>query len=569
MCPCGNPVEHTCITCGDSLCSNCKDAHLQRNDARNHSVVKYVNKPPGLVRFKICLDHEDNECTYWCQTCAKEVCAKCVLVFHYGHECDEFKNILQEKRRILKTELENLERTLKEWQQLMVDAKKATTNFRNEVEEIAKELEETANDFHKAVNEILENNKKYLRDIEASYLSILHEQEKKVSDGLEKVKQEIKDCEDTLRDGDIKSLLENESEQESKIDILIDISPATPPVFTPSQIKMKSLAEMFGKLTATKPMIATEGNATTCSQSSYDMLQESQTMLEQFSASPGHVRQLMTIPSEESKFNVTKGYLYRDLVCVGSGLAWMHAGLKTRNLQLVDTHGIVKDTIETEFNFGKIAISPKGAVLLTDSSNNSIKSISRVKKRFTTGTQWEAKKLFNTQWAPSGLCCLQSGSIAVTFKSEGRVFIYSSTGNIRQRLDKEMFRHPDVIGQSKINSNLFIIDKKDQGSPAAGKVLSLNENYKRRYEYVGNDGNEESFFPCDLCTDDNDHVLVIDDGNHEVLILDNEGQFVKFLLTKEQGLDRPVVIDVDNEKNAWVGHYGHPPGCVKIMKYLQ
>ena len=150
---------------------------------------------------------------------------------------------------------------LKEWQDLLIVARKVTSDFIGQVDWMEKELEERAKEFHHRVEEIKENYKKQLQEIKTSNLAILHEQEKMVSDGLEKVNQEAKECEDQLRSSDIESLLEYEGAKGGKKDILPTILHVTPSVLFPSQIDAKALTEMFGQLTVTKSNQGGEGHS--------------------------------------------------------------------------------------------------------------------------------------------------------------------------------------------------------------------------------------------------------------------------------------------------------------------
>ena len=130
-CGCGNPIVYNCNTCGEKLCSNCKETHVQNSDTRHHSVVEYTKKlMPGYISNPICHDHDGQECIYWCQPCGKVACVGCVTSSHIGHRFVKLETVLEEKRTSLQKELENLESNdLKEWQGLMTEAGKTTTDF--------------------------------------------------------------------------------------------------------------------------------------------------------------------------------------------------------------------------------------------------------------------------------------------------------------------------------------------------------------------------------------------------------------------------------------------------------
>ena len=507
-CGCGNPTEYNCNTCGEKLCTKCKEAHLQNNDTKHHSIIEYGKKlMPGSLSSPPCNDHNGKECVCWCQTCGKAACMDCVTKSHQDHRFTDLETVLQEKRTSLQKELNNLESNkLKEWQGLLMEAKNVTSDFLDRVNGIDKELDKRAKEFHKRVEEILEIHKKQLNEIKTSILAILHEQEKRVSEGLEKVKHEIKDCEDRLRSSKMESLLKHEGDKSDKKDhILPTISCATRPVFNTGHVDTKSLTEMFGQM-----------------------------------------YQLISKPSVQSKFKTERGF--PSITCTGPGQAWVQMK-EERKLQLMDVNGSVKDTINTNFDFYNMVLSPQGDILLTDTSNNCIKLISTNKK---------VQTLCKLQWKPCGLCCLHSGDIAVTFFEEGRVVIYSMSGKVIKELDKELFRHPYRVAQNKVNNDLYISD------PGAHKVLALDKDYRVRYEYTGQ-GDGGYFIPRGLCTDNTGHVIITDHGNNTVHILDKDGQFLQYLLTREQGLRGPWSIDVDSEGNAWVGDFHG----VNVVKYLQ
>ena len=193
-CHCGNPTEHFCNTCGENLCSNCKETHLQDDNTRQHSIVEYTKKlMPGQASNPLCPHHSGQVYTKWCKTCKIAACMDCIASSHIGHRFVKLETVLQEKRASLQKELESLESTdLKKWKNLTTEARKATTDFLDQVKYIEKELEVTAKKCHKKVDEILENNKTQLKELTASSITALREQEKRVSDGLDKVKQESK-----------------------------------------------------------------------------------------------------------------------------------------------------------------------------------------------------------------------------------------------------------------------------------------------------------------------------------------------------------------------------------------
>ena len=141
-CGCENPAIYTCNTCGLKLCASCKKIHLENNDTRHHSIVDYANiLTPGCLSSLFCHAHDEKECICWCQTCKKASCIDCVTTTHHGHAFTKLENILQDKRTTMQNELENLDLNVKrEWQDLLTEARKATSDFLSQANGIEKQV---------------------------------------------------------------------------------------------------------------------------------------------------------------------------------------------------------------------------------------------------------------------------------------------------------------------------------------------------------------------------------------------------------------------------------------------
>ena len=544
-CRCGDPVEHFCKNCSNKLCSNCKVKHLENEETKHHEVVSYVEKPIVIQMARLlCSKHVDKECIYWCEKCIYPACMICVTSTHKGHDLTDIEIIIKEKIKTAQNKLQKLESNSLEWGSHLEGATKITSEYDNQVETIKNKLEDRAEEFHNKINEILDHSKKQLAEMQAELRTILQKQVQNASDGLEKVKQEIKDCEDTLREGDVKKLLQYETENgEENNNLPPELSQFMPPDFTTGTIDTKSLTVMFGDVCQNKAVSPPPPQIPPISPVDSGFASE--------------LKELIPKPSISATFDA--GHYCPSVVCVSSDRAWIKTG--NQQLQLVDSEGISKDTIDTDFRFGGLVLSNKGELLMSDADNKCIRSISPDK---------EVQTLFYTQFTPWGLCFLQSGDIAVTFFNESRIIIYSKSGDISQELDKKLFKLPYRIAQSKVNGDLYIIDRKATNLSEPGKLIVLDASYKLRFRYSGTFIFKE---PCllDLCTDSIGHILVTDHVNHRVHILDKDGKFLHDLLTQKEGLYLPYTIDVDNQGNAWVGGSGHSAndGKVYLVKYLQ
>ena len=197
-----------------------------------------------------------------------------------------------------------------------------------------------------------------------------------------------------------------------------------------------------------------------------------------------------------------------------------------------------------------MAVTSDGELLLADHSNNCIRSVSRQKTIST---------LFTTSGTPSGLCCFPNKNIVVTLHDERNVKVYNIDGEIIQTFDHITFRCPRTVAVNKVNQDIYICDER--------KVLAVGADGRLQYEYTGQGDRE--FTPYDVCTDQMGHVFIADRDNDRVHVLDQEGRFIQYILTSQQGLGWPVTTDVDREGYLWVGKQVGPTGYVEVARYLQ
>ena len=353
-CLCGNLATHHCNTCGDTLCFNCKITHQKSKATGHHSVVPYAEKlGPEHVSSLLCSEHNDKECLYWCEKCKRTACIECVTTIHQCHKLIKLEDMLKEKRTMLQKGLANLESgILKEWKDLLVEAKQVTADYLDKVDGVEKDLEAQAKKFHDKVEEIFKTSKQQLEVIKATNLNILHQQEKMVCEGLEKVKQEVRECEDKLRNGEVETLLQYERNHDKEKESLLHISKVLAPVFSIGQIETKSLIEMFGKLdeqhardmkfkNEIKPikdtvLLTIKNNAASSQKTTPTTTEENNSEHPQSQKISKHVtvptppqRQLMSTPSVQSSFDTWYHSYNQSIVCVGSGLAWVKTGQQT------------------------------------------------------------------------------------------------------------------------------------------------------------------------------------------------------------------------------------------------
>ena len=555
------PAKFNCNTCGDALCATCKAYHLKSRATSDHKIVPYAEKlNPKYMAQLFCSTHHQHAPKYLCEICGVPICEACATKEHRGHKCTNIIAVLTEKRDEMVDQMKMIRNnTMGEWKEVLKHAQTVTAEYLTNIGKIEKELVARAKVMHSEVDAILLSSQKTLQQMKESGLGKLQDQEKYISNRLQQLQDEVQRYEDKLRDADPHVLLQFEpgtgqSNDEQKPPTL-ETTPV--PVFTKGQNDTNVVKTMFGKLSTQAIQLmsreirvkshfdSSAPNPAATAASGQTKVSSSQ------STSTAIQRSLIPTPSVQSKFSI--GFPRPFIACVNQGQAWVYT--KGKTIQLVDRDGSVKNTIQTDFDINAMTATADGELFMTDYSNNRIGSVS---------SQKEITTLFSTTWMPHGLDCLHNKDIVVTFPRDSKVVVYSRNGQVRQKLEHIKFRCPMSIAVNKVNQDIYVCDHQSNLWYSAGKVVTVGADGRLRYEYAGQGG--EVFTPVDVCTDQMGHFLTTDHVNDRVHIMDQEGQFIQYVLTSQQGLDLPPTIDVDREGYVWVGEENRH---VKVAKYLQ
>ena len=531
---CDNPAaKFHCDTCRKALCAKCKTNHLKSKGSRHHVVVEYAKKlNPKYLTGILCHTHKTSDPELWCDTCSLPICMTCITEKHKGHEFSKLTTVLSAKRDAMRDEMKDIrDGTIKELEEELKEAQKIKADYLQDVDKTDKDLVARAEEMIKQVQEILSQNQTTLREMKKSSLDKLNDQEKYLADRINNMKADVQKYEDCLQHGDQTALLQFKPGMIQLKEKQPTLSAASIPVFIKGQNDAKSMQKIFGQLSIT-PI----GQSSSCSSATQ--------------------RSLIPNPFVQSEFDVYTDY--PCIACVEGGLAWVK---KHNKLQLVDRDGTVKETTNIEFDLTDVTVTSDGDLLLSDGDNKCIKLVSKMKT---------IRSLFCTisNRGPEGLCYLHNGDVVVTFAYDRKVTVYSRDGEIRRTFNNITFRFPIRVAVNKVNQDIYICDLEDDYYDYPGKLIAVRADSRLRYEYTGQGDNV--FTPAGVCTDLMGNVLIADYSNHRVHILDQEGQFIQYILTLQQGMYRPTTLDVDREGYVWVGgdrSEGYTT-CVRVSRYL-
>ena len=263
------------------------------------------------------------------------------------------------------------------------------------------------------------------------------------------------------------------------------------------------------------------------------------------------------MPVLRHSIEFSESYVEDVTVCKdGSIIATFH---KTDKLHMYSGTGEHTVTIKLGTNpYGVIEL-PDGNIAVSCPQKKVIEVYSR------SGTH--VNTMAEGQGMPHGMALLNNGALAVCYPHEKCVKVFS--GNILRdskvvsviqnfalkgteqldeqgRPEEQVFEYPFYV--TAHGENGMIVSDCDANAVYAFTLRGEDE-YTCQWMYGGKKGRGPGMLhgPFGVATDSQGRVLIADSLNHRVLLLSPEGEMLKELLTKEDGMFRPTSISMRGE----------------------
>ncbi|XP_048766337.2 E3 ubiquitin-protein ligase Midline-1-like [Ostrea edulis] len=534
------PLQSHCKLCHINLCVICVGKHLS-DSSKDHNVVPFIKHIKSTPNYPKCPKHADKHCELFCEKCDIPVCSTCISSDkHRGHKISDVLEKLGSKTESLQKDLEELEtRIYPRYEEMASDVQTEKAELETKYGKLTTVADQQGEILHREITAIVNKRKSDIVEMKNKHLAALNKNTDEITNRITELGQIIQDLKKILDSNDV-SLTSSYKSRNSEFRTLPTKVRVTLPSFSPQKINKDQLNEMFGSLSPLS--INTE---------------HGDTMKSAEAVSSPPVKPLLDEPRLTATIDTGYRLLY-SVSCLSEDQVWTRGDSKT--MKLLNLRGKLLTSIQTKSGNDPqdIAVTRDGDLVYTDYITRTINLVRN--KQIQTVITLQG-------WRPRYVCCTASNHLLVTMVSDdgeqSKVVRYSGSTEKQSIQFDDQGRPLYSSGYSEKylseNRNLDICVA-DWFTRA---VVVVNQSGKLRFRYTGHPSNtEQSFNPVGITTDSQSHILTADGYNDRIHILDQDGQFLRYI---HCGLEYPYGLCVDIRDNLFVADGDDK---VKKIQYL-
>ncbi|XP_062579565.1 tripartite motif-containing protein 55-like [Saccostrea cucullata] len=522
-------VQMHCDTCLVNLCTACVGNHMISDQYINHKVVTFQTRKSTPI-YPGCVIHDKERCKMYCKQCNIPVCTKCIASDeHLGHKLSEILQILDEKKdSIIQEQIELNDTIHPTYQDIASDVQNRMSQLQKEYVDLSTAITKHGEDWHRDSDKLVKKLTADVEDIKNTQLQTLRKQMDEINKTMSDIKNEINSLEDAVASKDISKVYSVKSKIEKYRKLPPKIVPSLPKFF-PGKIQLE-LCKLFGSLSL---------SSITSNKHDYNMT-TSQKSSEAGSSPP--VKQLLDEPETVTTIDTGDRELH-NVACLSDEEIWTSGCDSTMKLYSINQGSLLKSINTRSGNMpGDIAVTKNGDLVYTDDKDRTVNIVKNEKIV-------EMIRLQN--WIPLSVCSTSCGDLLVIMGNDVitqiRVVRYSGSTKKQtiQVYDKGNLVYSNSHEKYMTENKNLDICVSDNGAEA---VAVVNQAGKLRFRYTGHTPatRKRPFDPVGIITDSQSHILTADFNNECVHIIDQDGQFLRYI---DCGLSYPIGLCTDTTDN--------------------
>lgn len=540
LCKTAVPALH-CVICQIHICTTCVGEHLS-DESKEHNVVPLKMKGSTVL----CKEHSTKICELHCKQCDSPICALCVSSDkHEKHKKIEIWKEIENKKIDLHNDLQEMEQSiLPRYKAFALDISNQKANIKKNSKKLKLDIDTHGEEWHKQINTIIEKYKSDIDEIKSTNNTVLNKQRYEITYRILEIKQRISDHKRLLDSFDFCSVSEYKS-RNAEFRTLPSQPKRYLPSFTPYQINKSYIQQQFGLLT-TLPIINKEESDVSC------------TPPRPFIDEPQIITDLKAEFWEENELKM--------ICCLTDEKIWTCG--EENLIRLYDLKGELAFEIPT--NSGH---SPQGITMATSDGCRFLVYIDcfdRTLNIMKSNYVQEITRLGG--WCPISICGTSVDAFLVIMVSDyGQTNIARFFGNtVLQTIDITDSCPAFYSFDGSEPSCKFICENRNFDICVSNcdneVVLVFDHAGKIRFQYNGNPSpKHKEFWPKGITTDSQSRILIADCYIQSIHILDQDGQFLRFISISD--FKSPYGVCVDTRDNLFVAERG--TGVVKKIQYYK
>ncbi|XP_052679936.1 uncharacterized protein LOC128160621 [Crassostrea angulata] len=539
---CETAIVHSyCDFCHVNLCKPCVVDHIS-DGYHKHVIVPFQERRSTLIYPK-CGTHTHKNCEFQCKDCNNIfVCSSCMASEQHGrHRFVEVAEVFKTKKDEIIKDTKELENHISPtYEEIACDLENQLANLDGGYEKLTTTMSKQGEQWHREIDIVINKMKTEISEIKVKHRDILQKHLDEIKQIQSLIKQTLQAIRKIEKSTEVSSTIEYSAKirEFSKLPPKIEVSL---PTFIPKPIDREKLCSLFGQITPLST--ATEENVLSLNQHKTS------------------VRELLDEP--ELVTTIKTGHERpRSVACLNDGSIWTSG--ETNDIKCFNSKGSILQTIQKKS--GKfpndIAVDSDGDLLYTSGATGTVYKVKN----------GQTKELIRLQgWKPSQLCVTSTGDLLVTMfsddETQSKVVCYSGSLE-KQTIQFDNKGKPLYSGN---NNSKYSTENRNHDICVADRVavavVVVKQDGKLRWRYTGHPSvtKNKPFKPRGITTDSQSRILTADFNNHCIHILDQNGQFLRYIDNCD--LKNPCGLCMDNNDNLFVCEFYK--GNVKKIKYLK